>query len=102
MQIEPRFAKAAGFTHNPAVASLPDSNGMFGLIDRTGKLVATAVWREIDWFNGNLFHVTDADGAIGLVDDVGRIVIEPYHPTPEEQKQIGKSSSFIRGHPFTL
>ena len=102
IQIEPQFTSAAGFTNDRAAVSLPDSDGLFGLIDPSGKLVAPAVWRDIHCFNGNLFHVTDTDGAIGLVDEIGGIVIQPRHPTAEDQELIEDSHNFIRGHPFSL
>jgi len=102
LRIEPRFTSAAGFTNDRAAVSLPESDGLFGLIDPSGRLVAPAVWRDIRCFNGNLFHVTNADGAIGLVDEFGRIVIAPRHPTPEEQAQIEDCHNYIRGHPFSL
>ena len=69
--IEPRFARAGGFASGRAVVSPPDADGLFGLIDTTGKLIVPAVWRDIKCFNGNLFQVESTDGKLGLIDEVG-------------------------------
>lgn len=100
--IEPVFAKVHDFDRGYAVVSPAGADDRFGLIDPKGTLVIQPVWKDMRWFLGSYFHVTATDGAIGLIDTQGRAVIEPHHPSPEEQEQIDKSESYIRGHPFAI
>lgn len=100
--IKPSFEKAHAFDRGFAAVSPSGADGLFGLIEPTGKFVIPARWKEVRWFLGDNFHVTAPDGAIGLINNQGRTVIEPHHPSAEEQAQIEKSRNYIRGHPFTV
>lgn len=98
--IEPRYTKAQCFDRGHAVVAIPDSSGLFGLIDRNGTMVVSPVWRRIDWFLGKYYTVTDAEDAFGLIDNRGDIVIEPFYPSCEEDAEIDAAKGTIRKHPF--
>lgn len=98
--IEPRYTAAKGFDRGHAVVAMPDSGGLFGLIDSNGTVVVPPVWCKIDWLLGKYYTVTDAEDAFGLIDNRGNIIIEPFYPSQEEDAEIDAAKGAIRKHPF--
>lgn len=98
--IEPRYTAAQGFDRGHAVVAMPDSGGLFGLIDSNGTMVVPPVWRKIDWLLGKYYTATDTEDALGLIDNRGNVVIEPFYPSREEDAEIDAAKGTIRQHPF--
>jgi hypothetical protein len=98
--IPPGFTRAERFDRDHAIVATPESDGLLGLINRVGNIVAEPVWRKIDWFLGKYFTVIDTQSAIGLIDNRGNAVIEPYYPSREDDAEIDAARGSIFKHPF--
>lgn len=56
------------------MARVKDSNGKYGFIDRTGKLVISCQWKDARDFNDGIAYVQDDKGVWKFIDKTGKVV----------------------------
>jgi hypothetical protein len=56
------------------LATVKDTNGKWGYIDKTGKLVIPCQWNDSGNFKNGIGRVKDSDGFWHKIDKTGKII----------------------------
>ena len=75
MVIGAQYAAAQEFEGNIAFAAM-DGSGLYGLIDRYGNWLTSAIWSSVRPFSGG-WAAVEQNGYWGYIDETGKYMVEP-------------------------
>jgi hypothetical protein len=69
--VAPKFESILGFSEDRAAVKL---NGLYGYIDKSGKLVIPHQYIKAESFQGGIARVTDKEGKVLFIDPDGKVL----------------------------
>lgn len=76
------------FAFNEGIAPYEATNGMFGAMDTSGKMIIKPEFQKIGSFQGGIAWARNADKKVGYINTHGEWVIEPKFDVAEEMDPV--------------